>query len=36
LTFDKAGAEQFDLRDGDRFTARAGRAGSVEVKREGK
>ena len=37
LTFEKAGAgPPFELRDGDRFTARAGTAGSVEVKRERK
>ncbi len=37
LTFEKASAgARFDLRDGDRFTARAGTGGSVEVKRERK
>ena len=37
LTFEKAAAgKQLDLRDGDKFTARAGTGGSVEVKRERK
>lgn len=37
LTFEKAGAgARFDIRDGDKFTARAGSGGSVEVKRERK
>jgi hypothetical protein len=36
LTFEQAGTgARFELRDGDRFTARTGAAGSVEVMREG-
>jgi hypothetical protein len=35
LTFEKAGARaRFELHDGDKFTARAGAAGSVDVERE--
>ncbi len=37
LTFEQAGTHaRFELHDGDRFTTRAGAAGSIEVEREGK